>query len=497
MIDLFRRLTDHWLSKTVLGLLALVFVFFFSSSGFMGAKDPAVVMVNGRAIRERDLNRVMRNMEQGRNRARGTMTETERLLLRDKARDELIRTELLQQEAERLGVVVSDGEIREQILDDPQFHGTDGKFSKAAYDKALERRGGATSYERDLREFLVLQKLSGLVSSAVVVNDAQLREAWEAESATRDLTFVRVAEAPFREAITLSDADVETWIKAHEGETRARYDRDYETVYKQPKRVRARHILMKFEDADDASVRPEVRRRMDLVAAETKAPGADFEALARKYSEDSSATRGGDLGLFDESKMVAPFSKAAFAMQAGQISDIVETQFGLHIIQVVEVQEAKDQGFDEVKVAVARELMLDEQAPAAARAYAEKLRGVLDGSLAPEAAAALLAEKGVAIEETGPFSRGDRRVPKVPGGPEVVQAAFALQAVGETSKEPVKTATGWALFKLRERNDGDAAAFDAEKDKLRDRVRFQRQQQIFDGWIAEVQAEANVQIVQR
>lgn len=496
MIDLLRRITDHWLTKTLLGVLALVFILFFSTSGMLGSSDPALVMVNGRAIRTIEINVLERELGRQMQRGGKSLTEAQRAQVRDDAIERAVNTELLTQEAKSMGLVVSDAEVRDAILQVPEFQGEGGKFSKALYDERVASRGAA-SYERGIRENLLLQSVSEFVARSVVVTEAEVRDAWEAESATRELEFVRVSSASFRDGITLSDTDVSAWAGAHEAEVKARYDRDYETVYKQPRKVHGRHILMKYEDADDEQVRAEIRRRMDAVLAEARAPGADFEALARKYSEDASASRGGDLGFFDETKMVEPFTKAAFALPVGGISDVVESKFGLHVIQVVEVQEAKDQGLDEVRSEIARTLMLDEKAPEAARAYADRLRTVLDGSAGVEGGAAILAEKGVAIEETGPFSRADRRVPKVPGGPEVLQAAFALDTVGQVSTEPVSTGTGWAVFKLRSRKDADPAAFDGEREALTQRVRFLRQQRSFEGWLASLKAKASIERLDR
>ena len=164
------------------------------------------------------------------------------------------------------------------------------------------------------------------------------------------------------------------------------------------------------------------------VLAETKAAGADFEALAKKYSEDGSAPRGGDLGLFDDKRMVKPFTEAAFSMEVGQVSDLVETQYGLHIIKVEEIQEAEEKQLADVKLEIAKELMKDERAPDLARTYAETLLPVLNGTVTGADADALLAEKSLTVQSSGEFSRKDRRIPKLGVSKDALSAAFDLGA---------------------------------------------------------------------
>lgn len=491
MIEILRRITDQWITKVILGIIALIFILFFGTSSQLGDRTRAVATVNGVAIRDRELMDVVRRQVRMQQRYNKNMTDQDRERIESQALDALIEREVLLQESRSLGFVVSDAELRAAIMENTAFHDDGGKFDKKKYDELIGQRG-TSRFEREMREDLLISALEDFVRRSVQVSDPELRSAFTEDAARRDVEFLRVSNSQFREGLAQNDEEFATWTAAHEGEIKARYDRDYDRVYNQPKKVHGRHILMRFEEDDDEPTRVEVRRRMGSIHGEAKAPDADFESLARKYSEDSSAARGGDLGFFDEKRMVEAFSQAAFSMQPGQISDLVETKYGLHIIQIVEIQEPKTQALDEVKKDIAGELMLDEKTPDLARAYAEKLKGVLDGTLPPEQAAALLAERTLTVEETGEFSRGDRRVPKVGGGPEVLQAAFSLQTVGEVTAAPVKTNTGWVVMKLRSKVDADATAFEAQKGELRQRTLMAKQQRIVEGWKASVKARATI-----
>ncbi len=119
--------------------------------------------------------------------------------------------------------------------------------------------------------------------------------------------------------------------------------------FKQPERVRASHILLSFPQNADAAAKAQVRAKAEAVLKDVKA-GKDFAALAKAHSQDpGSAANGGDLGLFPQGQMVGPFNDAAFSLAVGATSELVETQFGYHIIRVVEKQPARDVSLDEVR----------------------------------------------------------------------------------------------------------------------------------------------------
>lgn len=119
--------------------------------------------------------------------------------------------------------------------------------------------------------------------------------------------------------------------------------------FKQPERVRASHILIAFPESADAAAKAQTKTKAELVLKEVKA-GQDFAALAKQHSQDpGSAVNGGDLGFFEQGQMVGPFNDAAFTLQPGTTSELVETQFGYHIIKVAEKQPARTIPLDDVR----------------------------------------------------------------------------------------------------------------------------------------------------
>jgi peptidyl-prolyl cis-trans isomerase C len=131
----------------------------------------------------------------------------------------------------------------------------------------------------------------------------------------------------------VTDADVKTF-----------YDQNPDK-FKRPEQVRASHIL--FPTEGDTAAKQKARAKAETILKEAKG-GKDFAALAKQHSSDGSASQGGDLGFFDKERMVPEFSKVAFALQLGQISDIVESQFGYHIIKVTDRKASETIALDEV-----------------------------------------------------------------------------------------------------------------------------------------------------
>jgi peptidyl-prolyl cis-trans isomerase C len=136
-----------------------------------------------------------------------------------------------------------------------------------------------------------------------------------------------------------------------EADAKAVYDKN-PNEFKRPEMVRASHILARFPENADAAAKQKARAKIEGVLKDVRA-GGDFAELARKHSEDGSAQAGGDLNFFAKEQMVPSFAEAAFALQSGRVSDIVETQFGYHIIKTTDRRAGGTVPFDEVKDQIA------------------------------------------------------------------------------------------------------------------------------------------------
>jgi peptidyl-prolyl cis-trans isomerase C len=142
--------------------------------------------------------------------------------------------------------------------------------------------------------------------------------------------------------------------------------------FKQPEAIQASHVLIAVPQGADAAAKNAARAKAEDVLKQARG-GADFAGLAKKYSNDASAPRGGDLGFFPRGQMVPEFEAAAFALQPGQVSDIVETPFGFHIIKVTGKRPARTVPFSEVAPQI-EQYLRQEQQQEKTKAFIEQLK---------------------------------------------------------------------------------------------------------------------------
>jgi peptidyl-prolyl cis-trans isomerase C len=261
-----------------------------------------VARVNGQPISKAELERAIRNLELN---AGGAIPAERRAEIYRGVLDQLIDVKLLEQEAASRSIKATDAEVN-QGIDEMKKQAPD----QAAFDKALQARQMS---EVDLR------------------NEARQR-----------LTVDKLLVAEIEPKAAVGAADIEAFYKGNP------------QFFMQPETVRASHILLKVEPGADAAAKQAARAKAEDVLKQVKA-GGDFAALAQQHSQDGSAAGGGDLGFFPRGQMVKAFEDAAFGMKPGQVSDLVESEFGFHIIKVTDHRTARTVPLAEVndRIAVA------------------------------------------------------------------------------------------------------------------------------------------------
>lgn len=263
--------------------------------------DP-VAKVNGTVITRLELDRAVKVLV-SQNRLPQSLPPEQQKEAESAALDQLISAELLYQAGQKAEIKDLDKQVEEKISQNR------AKFPSAEeFDKALK---SVEMTEKDLKEFT-----------------------------RKDIIITTLIEKDVVAKINISDADVKKF-----------YD-DNADKFKQEEKVRASHILIGVDSAATAEAKQKAKEKAETILKKIKA-GEDFATLAKSDSTCPSSKQGGDLGMFSKGQMVAPFEKAAFAMKPGEISDVVETQFGYHIIKVTEKKEAGATKLEEVKTKIA------------------------------------------------------------------------------------------------------------------------------------------------
>lgn len=366
-MDAFRNMVKGWLGKFLLALLSIPFIFFGVETYFGGGAEPTVAEVGGEPITQRLLDRAVDNQRQqliARMGPDAVLTSQQQAELRATVLNSLVQRELLLKSARAAGYRVSDESVQQLIRETPTFQDS-GQFSAERYVRVLAQIGETptTFPARARQEILISQQVSGWLQSSFVTG-AELDALTRLDTQTRNVRYAEIPASRFSSEITISDADLEqayakattrfqqperiavqyimldrsrylTDAKVTPEAVNARYEQRVAALSGAEQR-QASHILIAIDDnTDDAAA----KKHIDAIAAELKA-GADFAVLAKAQSKDpGSAAQGGDLGFAGKGMFVPEFEQALFALkQAGDVSPVVKTPFGYHLIKLTAVR---------------------------------------------------------------------------------------------------------------------------------------------------------------
>ncbi len=286
------------------------------------ATDDPIAIVNGRGVPrslfERQLQQQLQMYQ-----AQGMEINAEQQgILEEQLVDQLIARELVLQDGAARGIAPTDEEVQTEL------DAIRGQFpSEEAFQDALGQQN------------LTLEEIERNIAEQIIIEE-------------------------------ILESDVLAEARVDEAAAREFYE-DNPSFFETPDQVRASHILLLTQGATEDE-RADARETIETILSELQ-DGGDFEALAREYSEDGTAERGGDLGFFGRGQMVPEFEQAAFDLSVGETSGIVETQFGFHIVRVTDRMDAGTQSFDEVRSQI-EQFLGQEVQQNAFESYIERLR---------------------------------------------------------------------------------------------------------------------------
>jgi peptidyl-prolyl cis-trans isomerase D len=486
MLQKLREKTSGWIAGTVLGLLTIPFAFFGmeqyvqqTSEGWVAKVEappqwwrsaphwwPARMLWQVEEISTDEFRTRFEQARQSEREARGEQFDPREFEGKDNKRkvvEEMIDARVLKMLAGDAGVEVSDAQVRSAIQGIPAFQ-VDGKFNPQQYQMVLASQMPQRTprqFEQLVREDLQQSLIpSGLAASGFATTsevDRLLRLLGE----KRDLAFV-VMPAPAPDTGAVAAADIQHWYDSHgaayrapesvvleyvdidgsqlqlapadEAVLRQRYKQE-QARFTEPEQRLASHILVKVGKDASPAEQAAAKAKAEGIAAQARAPGADFAALARADSDDTgSKDAGGDLGWVGKDMMDKPFEDALFAMQAGGIVGPVKTAFGWHVIQLRDIKAGRQTPFEQV-----REQLAKEQADADRERAFNDLTGKLvdqvyrnPTSLAPAARSANLP-----VQRSGKLVRG--AATGIFANPALQRAAFSEALIQDgTVSDPIE-----------------------------------------------------------
>jgi peptidyl-prolyl cis-trans isomerase D len=361
-----------------MGVIAVTFVLSFGVGGFFGDRKEVVAKVNDQEILLKEYREAYQNRLGALQQQFGENAEqfAEQLNLRQQVFNQLIDRHLLLTDAAELNLVATDLELQDYIRKQPFFQ-QNGQFDYDTYETVLsQNRIVRHEYEASLRADILLTKKQQLLGTGLVISDNEVEQTFRRNFEKIEVEYVYFDPQVFVEKTTAEDAELRKYlqdnpqnfqtlnkfrmeyftisadyyqdnVKVREREVR-RYYKKYTDNYVTPPEVKARHILLKLVPDAPENEQQEKREQLNKLLAEIKA-GSSFEELAKKHSEDGTSADGGDLGWFKPGEMVPAFESAAFALEAGQVSEIVQSPFGLHLIKVEERKDEITKSLDEAR----------------------------------------------------------------------------------------------------------------------------------------------------
>ncbi|ABM58438.1 SurA N-terminal domain-containing protein [Verminephrobacter eiseniae] len=391
---MFETIRKH--SKIVMIFLFLLiipaFVLVGTDRNYFSEASPVVARVDGHDISQADWDRAHRQ-ESDRIRAQSPTVDARLLdspLARYATLERLVRERVLDAAAQQMRLVTSDARLIRSLQETPAIAAlkrADGTLDADAYRALLVGQGVTPEvFEANLRRNIAADQVLDAVLSTALVANAQARLALDALYERRDIQVARFDAPDFAGRVLPTDADLQSYYDAHpaqfrqpeqatveylvldldsvratitvpEDELRSYYDSDYLPRIMAKQERRASHILISVAKDAPAAEREKAKARATELLAQLRKTPADFAPLAKQSSDDKgSAAAGGDLNFFARGAMTKPFEEAVFALKKGQISDVVETEFGYHIIELTDIKTPPQPGFEEARAVIAAEL---------------------------------------------------------------------------------------------------------------------------------------------
>ena len=449
MLSIMRKHASSWIIKFLLAAIIVVFIP-WGVQRYTSGRSGRVAEVNGSIITLDDYRNTYQNLVEQVRQSFGNNVNDEfiqTLQLPKRALDQLIDRALMLQAAEKLQIQVSDEELAQAIGSITAFQ-TAGVFDNQRYLNILSRTQlSPETFENQQREAITINKLQNFISGNIKVSDIEAQQWYKFNNAEVDIDFM-LLEPQQMKGIEPTADEIQAHFEANkedyktDPELKIRYvylnPKNYEAQvtisaedasdyyesnieqFKSPQTVQARHILIKVDEKATPEQVEEARQRIEDVHQMAIA-GEDFAELAAEFSEGPTKTKGGDLGTFTRQDMVKPFSDKAFAMQAGEISEPVRTQFGWHIIKVERVNPASVRSLDEARSEIEAKLKADRSR---SLAY-DEAEAIFDATFESQNMGDLTKERNLKMIHTDFFTRK-----KGPSGTQnarqLAEAAFKL-----------------------------------------------------------------------
>jgi peptidyl-prolyl cis-trans isomerase D len=488
-------------------LMVITLVPGFGSADFFGGRTrPGVVAtVYGSDITRLEVERQAKQMIQQQFPRGGPQAASLLPFFAAQAAEQLIQREALVAEARRLGLRATDDDVRDELEHgrNAEVFFPNGNFiGQAAYEERIEQANlTVPQFEQEVKEDILIEKIHALVAGSAMVSDAEVWQKFQKDNAKVKFDYAVLRKDDILKTIHPTESELKAYYDQHKAsyansipekrklcyvwidiaklqadivptaqEIQAYYDQ-HRDEYRSPEQVNVRHILIKTPlPGPDGKVDPagveQARKKAEDILKQLKA-GGNFADLAKKYSEDTaSAKDGGSLGWIERGRTVPEFEKVAFSLPKGATSDLVESSYGFHIIQVEDKQDAHVKTLDEVKAQI-EPVLKHEKATQAADAKATTLLNQARTVGLDQAAA----KQGVEVVTTDYVSRTDS-LPGIGNSTQFMDAAFTEPE--NSPPDELQLPEGYAIFDVLAVKPPSTPTFDDIRSRVENEFKQER-----------------------
>ncbi|MDF0376910.1 SurA N-terminal domain-containing protein [Methylophilus sp. YYY-1] len=388
MLEALRKHTQGWMAKIILALIVVPFALFGIDSYLNQAGGQvAVAKVDGQKI---SLQEYSNAVENARNYMQSQGQKVDTALLESPAFKQsvlegIITRRLIEGAIHDYRFKISDEQLSQHILGMPEFQ-SNGKFSEETYNQLLtQNKLTPAKFEQSIRKDLAVQQVREGLSNLVFMPKKVAEQSLMSEFEQREVSVTDIKVADFMNQVTVTPEQVQAYYNQHktkfiapakvklqfallsaaglmgqvsvtDQEVKQYYDENAAKFQGNEQR-QASHILIGFNSTATPAEKAAAKEKAESILKQVKANPKSFEKLAIEFSQDTgSAGKGGDLGSFGRGAMVKPFEDAAFSMKVGDISDLVESEFGYHIIKLTGIT-GESSDFDSMKLKIKAELL--------------------------------------------------------------------------------------------------------------------------------------------
>ncbi len=508
---MLRKFRDEMKSLSIilwLVIIALsVYVFVnWGAKGQIGTPTSVIAWFDGEEIQFQEYVKTARQLEDFYRRMYGKSWSSQlakALRLKRRAFDTIINRRVELYHAKQMGITASKEEVAQKILSYPVFTDKNGNFvGYQAYKRFLNSQGlRVAEFEKSVKEDIILEKLENVYKESIQISVAELREAYEKQKLAIAFDYVVFNPNKYLDKVKgkISEKELKDYYEKHKSEYKTPLMRRIKLVkfnplnfsdkvqvsdteaknyyeqnkdkYTQKEQVRAKHILIsptakKISDEEALKLAEKIYNQLKK--------GADFDKLAKQYSDDpGSKNKGGDLGFFPKGRMVKPFEDTAFSLKVGQISKPVKTRYGYHIIKVIAKKQAKTQTFEEVKQEI-KGILKSKKMEDLAREKAKEFEAKAKELKSVEKAAK---EMNLKVIDSGYFENSPAA--NIKGiGPAGFVANYVFSMKKSEISEPLRTAEGFAVCQMIEEKQPAVPSLEEVKDKVIKDVKLEKARKI-------------------